>query len=294
MVANSWRRSFLGCCLFLCVVVMLVPVAMAQDVAPVPSQGLTKDQVIQMTKAGLSEEVIVARVNAEPSQLKLSADDLITMKSAGVSDGVIRAMLAPKAPPATAAAAPVPPDPNDPNSPHDPGIYLLTNDNDRGGRKMILIERAGSGHEKTANIWGHAFSYGISKAKVKAEVPGAHALVRSHISKPEFYMFFPPTGNLGAADTITSPSQFSLLSLEEKKDHRETAVAQVGFASASAGTDNKHVFKISAEKVRPYVYRVLPDSELTAGEYAFVAATGMGGPASGSSVVIYDFGVDLK
>jgi len=303
MMANSWRRFGALKLVLLSVAMTLAAVAMAQDAATTPQdaattpqgQGLTKDQVIQMTKAGLSEEVIVARVNAEPSPVKLSADDLIAMKSAGVSDGVIRALLAPKTPAAAPAAAPPPPpDPNDPNSPHDPGIYLLTNDNERGGKKMILIERAGSGHEKTANIWGHAFSYGISKAKIKAEVPGAHAMVRSHISKPEFYMYFPPTGNLGAADTITSPSQFSLLSLEEKKDHRETAVAQVGFASASAGTDNKHVFKLSAEKVRAYVYRVLPDTELKEGEYAFVAATGMGGPASGSSVVIYDFGVDLK
>ena len=48
---------------------------------------------------------------------------------------------------------------------------------------------------------------------------------------------FPPTGSLGAADTISSPSQFALISLEVKKDHRETSVLKVGFGSASSGTD---------------------------------------------------------
>jgi hypothetical protein len=107
-------------------------------------------------------------------------------------------------------------------------------------------------------------------------------------------MYFPPGGNLGSADMISSPSQFSLLELEEKKDHRETAVAKVGFASASAGTDEKKVFKLNSEKIRPYVYRVVPDGSLQAGEYAFVAATGMGGTAAATSVVVFDFGVDLK
>jgi len=274
---------------------VVVPVALvwAQDAA------LTKDQVIQMTKAGLSEDVILAKVNAQAAPMNLSTDDLIALKTAGVSDNVVKAMIAPRAsaPAPAPAAAPAAaaaeiPDENNPLSPHDPGIYLYTTVRD-GSRKMILIERAGAGREKTANVWGHAFSYGIAKAKIKAELPGPHAAVRSTDSKPEFYMYFPATGNLGSAETISSPGQFSLLLLEEKKDHRETAVAKVGFASASAGTDEKKVKKFNSEKIKPYAYRVTPDASLEAGEYAFVAATGMAGTAA-ASVVLYDFGVDLK
>jgi hypothetical protein len=163
-----------------------------------------------------------------------------------------------------------------------------------GPKKMVLIERAGSGREKTANVWGAAFSYGISKAKIKAEIPGPRAAVRSTEEKPEFYMYFPPTGNLGAADTISSPSQFSLLRLEDKKDRRETTVAKRGFASASAGNDNKRTARFNADKIRPYAYKVKPAEGLKAGEYAFVAATGMGGAASATAVVVFDFGVDLN
>jgi len=276
------------------VAAILVPLVLAcgQD-AP-----LTKDQVIQMSKAGISDDVIITRINAEPNAIKLNTDDLIALKSAGVSDPVIKALVAGPAPasaPAAAAAPSAPPmaDPNDPMSPHDPGIYMMAHKRD-GGKEMVLIDRAGSGHEKTANIWGHAFSYGISKAKLKAELPGAHAAIRSTDPKPDFYMYFPPVGNLGAADTISSPSQFTLLSLEIKKDHRETAVAKVGFASASAGTDEKRIIKFDSDKLKPYIYHITPDGNMPAGEYAFVASTGMGGTASPSAVVMYDFGVDLQ
>jgi hypothetical protein len=258
---------------------------------------LTKDTIIQMVNAGLPEDVIVSKIRSEANPPKLSTDDLVSLKSAGVSDGVIRAMVSPslKADPAAASgpAYIAPADPDDPMGPHDPGIYMMVTTHE-GKKKLVLIERAGSGREKTANIWGHAFSYGIAKAKIKAEIPGPRAAMRSTEAKPEFYMYFPPSGNLGAADTISSPAQFSLLRLEDKKDHRETTVEKVGFGSASAGNDEKKTFKFNTEKLRPYSYKVNPGASLKAGEYAFLAATGMGGSASAGAVVVFDFGVDLK
>src|SRR5271165_4432049 len=185
---NLYRGVIAAGCLVLCLSLL----AHCQDVP------LTKDAIIQMAKAGLPEDVIVSKIRSQPNPPTISTDDLIALKSAGVSDGVIRALVSP-APKADSAAASTPAttapaDPNDPMAPHDPGIYLVVHPRE-GGTKMELIERAGSGHEKTANVWGHAFSYGISKAKVKAELPGPHAMVRSTEATPEFYMYFPPTGN---------------------------------------------------------------------------------------------------
>ncbi len=278
----------------------IYPVLILAAALPLLGQGqqapVTKDAVIQMTKAGLPDDVIVTKIQGNLMPSALSTDDLVMLKSAGVSDAVIRAMIAaqPKAdPPATASSAvtKASTDPNDPMALHDPGIYLMVTSR-QGTKTMVLIDRAGSGREKTANVWGHAFSYGIAKAKIKAEIPGARASVRSVDARPEFYMYFPPTGNLGAADTITSPAQFSLLRLEPKKDHRETTVVKVGFGSASAGDDNKKTVHFQAAKIRPYAYRVSPEIGLRSGEYAFLAATGMGGAAAATSVVVFDFGVD--
>ena len=270
-------------------VLLLVGVVIGQEI-------LTNEAVVEMVTAGLPDEIIIAKINSSKSSFDLSTSALAKLTQAKVPSAVMKAMIDPKASsPGTpaAAAVPTPTNPDDPMAPHDPGIYLMTATRD-GGRKMTLIERAGSSHEKTANTWGHAFSYGIAKAKIKAELPGRQAAARSKQEKPEFYMYFPPTGNLGAADTITSPSQFSLLSLEVKSDHRETAVAKIGFGTASAGTDEKRTFKFDVDKIRPYAYRATPSAGLKEGEYAFVAATSMGGTASGGAIVIFDFGVDLK
>jgi hypothetical protein len=254
---------------------------------------LRKDTIVQMVKAGLPEDVIISKIKAEANPPNLSTDDLISLKAAGVGDGVIRALVSPGTKPdpptANGAANATLADPNDPVAAHDPGIYLMTTARE-GGRKMELIERAGSGRVKTARILRSGMTGGIAKAQVRAEVPGARVAVRAN-AKPEFYMYFPPSGNLGAADMISSPSQFSLVSLQKKKNHRETVVAKQGFGRASAGVDEKKTVKLTAEKIRPYVYKVTPDASLKAGEYAFVAATSVAGAAS-SQVAIYDFGVD--
>jgi hypothetical protein len=289
------RRSSMRKTLLLITLLLFSPFLFAQ-------QMLDNDAVVKLVNAGLSEELIVSTINASPGHYDTSPDGLIALKNAGASDKVVSAVVArASAPPPPPVAAPAPAvpavaapvDENDPMSPHDPGIYLMTTAHD-GSRKMILIERAGSGRQKTANVWGYAFSYGLSKAKIKAEVPGPHAATRTADATPVFYMYFPPTGNLGAADTISSPTQFSLLKLEQKKDHRETAVGKIGIGSAEAGNDSKNTFKFNTEKIRSYAYKVSPDMGLVAGEYAFIATTGMSTGAGGGSVVVFDFGVDGK
>jgi hypothetical protein len=268
----------------------------------VAQQALNNDSVIKLVKAGLSEDLIVSTINASPGTYDTSANGLIALKTAGASDKVVTAVVMKASAPASAPTPPIPPpapvatDPNDPASPHDPGVYLFTS-GPGGEQKMLFIDRAGAGREKTSNVMGAAFSYGIAKAKIKAEVPGAHAPVRTKDTKPVFYMFFPSSSNLGGFggnDVITSPAQFSLLSMEEKKDHRETAIAKMGFASASAGTDDKRTKLFAVDRIRNGVYKLTPNVDLAAGEYAFIASTGMGGPATNHTVVIYDFGIDSK
>ena len=91
-------------------VVLAVPLlggtAVAQDV-------LSNESVLAMVKAGLSESIIVAKIQstAAPSRrFDLSSTGLIALKKGGASDRVIEAMLAPPGTPAPAAAAARPAD----------------------------------------------------------------------------------------------------------------------------------------------------------------------------------------
>ena len=53
---------------------------------------LTNDSIVRMSKAHLSTDVILNAIRTTPGKYSLDADDLITLKMAGVPDAVIAAM----------------------------------------------------------------------------------------------------------------------------------------------------------------------------------------------------------
>jgi len=69
-------------------------------------QALNNDAVIKLVKAGLSDDLIVTTINSAPGSYNTSVDGLIALKSAGVSDKVVAAIVA-KA--AAIAQSPIPP-----------------------------------------------------------------------------------------------------------------------------------------------------------------------------------------
>src|SRR5437763_14333431 len=54
---------------------------------------LTNDSIIKMLKAGLGEDIVLSTVKAQPGNFATGVDDLIALKSAGVGDNVIGAMV---------------------------------------------------------------------------------------------------------------------------------------------------------------------------------------------------------
>jgi outer membrane lipoprotein SlyB len=70
---------------------------------PAPAGAVSIDDVIAMSRAGVSEEVIVTHVQNHGMVAPLRAGDLIALQQQGVSPRVVQAM---QAPPAAAAAYP--------------------------------------------------------------------------------------------------------------------------------------------------------------------------------------------
>ena len=94
---------------------------------------VTKEQILSMTKAGLPDDVIVAKIKADPLTTTMEVADLIGLKSDGVSDGVLRALMDS----GTSASSVTSPavDLDDPLSPHDPGVYVLSRSHTTARRK---------------------------------------------------------------------------------------------------------------------------------------------------------------
>jgi hypothetical protein len=72
------------------IALLISAVAMAQQ----PGATLKNEDVVNMVESGLQESVVIAAVHANPENFDLSANGLIALKKAGVSDAVIQAMLA--------------------------------------------------------------------------------------------------------------------------------------------------------------------------------------------------------
>lgn len=72
-------------------------------------QSLNNDAVIKLVKAGLSDDLIITTINASAGTYDTSPDGIIAMKSAGVSDKVLSALVAKASPPPVQATKPVAP-----------------------------------------------------------------------------------------------------------------------------------------------------------------------------------------
>jgi len=71
-------------------------------------QALNNDSIIKLTKAGLTEDLIISTINSTPGSFNTSVDGIIALKSAGVADKVVAALVS-KGSNSTPAYAPVNP-----------------------------------------------------------------------------------------------------------------------------------------------------------------------------------------
>ncbi len=281
----------------------------------VAQQALDNDSVIKLVKAGLSDDLIVSTITASPGTYNTSADGLIALKSAGVSDKVVAAIVTKAAapPPAPVLAAivppppPAPPNPDDPAAPHDAGIYIYS-DKAPAGSKMVMLEPSVYSQGKTGGLFATAMTYGIAKANVKAVIRNAHSNVRVIDPDAVFYFFFEQT-NAGLSDAqrpfggTSTPNEYTLLRFDVKKDTRETTTGKFNAYGGTSGTDDKNMAAFTYTKLRPGVYKVTMSAPLGKGEYGFVSPSGgvvvgtMMGPLMGNTSVsgtsrVFDFGVD--
>jgi hypothetical protein len=281
------------------------------------AHSLTVDGVLSMVRAGLSDDVIIARLRKEDKPFDLSPEEMIRLKQGKVSDAVLKVMMDPKAEayamsqnpasgtapvvvqtPVFAGIASARPsgatpatggnaagDPNDPMTPHDSGIYLYTKDRD-GKPQMVVLERASYQGAKSGGFFGSAMTYGLVKAKSRAMINGPHANLRVTEASPTFYFYFDDKqAGLGktyfGVGSLSNPNQFVLLKLEVKKSDRETVIGKYSAWGSSSGSDAGATIPFKAERLRTGLYKVTVDAMPT-GEYCFFAssggATAVGGP----------------
>ena len=118
---------------------------------------LTNQDVIEMAKLGLSDDVIIAKIRqayeagTDAVSFDTSVDGLKSLKAANVPDSVIKVMINPAPPPATVVAgtSPISVDPNLP--PPEVGVYW------RNEGKFVLVQGQAVTNTKTGGKAGSFF-----------------------------------------------------------------------------------------------------------------------------------------
>lgn len=260
--------------------------------APLAAAPLTSAEIVQLTKMGLGDDAIIAKIKADSATFDLSTDQMLELKSKGVSSAVIAAMVTTGIPD-TAPEMSV--DSPDPNVPHPAGVYLLqTGKNDQ---RMLRIDATSSSQMKTGGIFGYALTGGIASMSMKVSISGSSARAKTRTVRPTFYFFFDQSQQGGARSFLTStylggsPAEFNLIKLKSTKKMREAKVGKVNIGGAKMGVMDEDRIEFDYDMVRSGVYKVTPRQLMTVGEYGFLYSLG-GGQAGAAGARIFDFAVE--
>src|SRR6267378_5033058 len=277
--------------LFAAVLLLAAGAAFSQSNKP-----LTNDDVVQMVKGGFDESTTVAAIDAADTNFDTSVQALMALKTAGVSEKVISAMLgatkkkaeaAKPAASAVAAAAPTstPAPAANPDVPDDIGVYTKL----KGSLAEVYAEVVSW---KSGGVGKSFLTGGMTKGHVNATVSG---------SRSKLQLGTPIEFVIKCAEGVT-PSEYMLLKLDEKGDRREFRAVTGGVYHSSGGAQ-KDAIKFDFQKIAPRTYKIAL-AGLKKGEYGFLppgggSVGGVGGGTSGQTVQggsmtagkLYSFGV---
>jgi hypothetical protein len=267
------RRVATAALFLLCASVSSVVPAVAQTAA------LDNDAVVKLQKAGLGEDLIITTINSSPGHFDTSADALIALKQAGITDKEIAAMLSKNAnpngpaamPPTIVLAAPPPPLPGI----TDVGVYYKDKD---GNWQDVVSENV---NFKTGGVLKTAFSDGIVKPDLNGHLTGPESKLK--LNTPVEFAIYVMEGQ--------SAGEYQLLHLHTHKDGREFRSVTGGVFHVSSGAERDTV-DVQSKKVAPRVYLVTVEGKLAPGEYGFLPPTTMNsGRNLASSGQMYTFTV---
>jgi hypothetical protein len=223
-------------------------------------QALTNESVLKLLKSGMGDDLIVNMVNTQPSTFSLATDDLIALKTGGVSDKVIAAMVAKNAGTAPAglttsanpAVGPV----------HEIGVYYKKGDAWMDMEPEVVNFKSGGVLKSLATD-------GIVKGDMNGHINGAHG--KTAVKTPVEMLIYVPEG--------VAATEYQLLHLREEKEAREFRTVTGGVFHRSGGA-SRDAIEFDAKKIAPRTY-ALTLSNLKTGEYGLLPPSS--GDATGTS-----------
>ena len=229
------------------------------------SKRITNQEVIEMVSLGLSDDVIIDKIHTtEETNFDTSLAGLKALKSAKVSDAVIRAMINPH-PSAVGTAKGVV------GAIEEVGVYILIKGKLTEIEPEIVNWQTGGVVKTHATLW-------IVKGDLNGRVMRSKS--PTQVRSPIELLIKTPEG--------TSVEEYQLLRLHEKSNRREFRAVTGGVLHVSGGAERDEV-EFQPEKIGTRTWRIKL-RDFRNGEYGFLPP-GVSSSSISASGKMYTFGV---
>ena len=242
--------------------------------APAQHKLLDNEAIVKMTRADLGDDIVLQAVHSQPGEYRTGPDDLVALKSAGVSQAVIAAMLARNSGlQQHPAPAPLELAPLSINT-DDPGVYFKNRQNAWEAVGPELVRYRDGGALKSL----------VTNNIVKKDENGVVSGPKSRLSVS------PGTEMLILAPANTDGVEYVILRFRPHSDRREFRVKTGNVFHSETGTD-RDALDIPVHRVSQRLFAFTVPHDLSKGEYGVLAPGQASTPGISHAGKIYTFSI---
>lgn len=250
-----------------CLLLVFVSIA----AACLAQQALTNDSIIKMAKAGLGDDLIVQSINSQPGSFQTTPADLISLKSAGLSDRVIGAMIGKGIPAANGAHEPAAA-PSAVSGVDEIGVYYQ----DRSGKWVQLSPEIVN--FKSGGALKSFATDGLVKGDKNGHLAGKTGKIQ--LTRGTNILLYVPEG--------TAPEEYQLIKFRVNGDNREFRSETGGVIHSSTGAQ-RDAISFTPTKLAPRMYQFTITPEMTIGEYGILPPGAVSTSNAASGGKMYTF-----
>jgi len=240
-----------------------------QTSPPPKTATMNNDSVIRMAKAGLGEDLIIQTINTQPGKYLTDADALVALKTAGLSDRVITAMMNKSRRQIT--NVPETEKPIELSDVNEIGVYYK----DHAGRWTAIDPEIV--HIKSGGFLKSTATHGIIKEDRNGRVNGRESALA--LKRPIQILLYAPEG--------VAVTEYTFVRFRLNSSNREFRILTGGVFHSSGGADRDEV-PFKPERTAPRTYEFTVDDSVAGGEFG-ILPPGTGNVTNGGK--IYTFAI---